>query len=106
MANREYTIKLDIAFHPGEMLEEKLQEMAMPVNSFAEQSKVPESIVRDIIHGDASISSDIAIAFEEVTKIPARLWINMQHAYDDYILAKQRPSYLTRIARLAQRAAI
>ena len=54
MANREYTIKLDIAFHPGEMLEEKLQEMAMPVNSFAEQSKVPESIVRDIIHGDAS----------------------------------------------------
>lgn len=95
-----------ICYHPGEMLQEKLQEENMSVSDFAAQSKVPEDIVRDILNGDASISSDIAIAFEQVTRIPAHLWINLQHSYDDYILKKERPSYLTRIARLANRAAV
>ncbi|MDO4822858.1 MAG: HigA family addiction module antitoxin [Bacteroidales bacterium] len=105
MANKE-CLKPWICYHPGEMLQEKLQEENMSVGDFVTRSQVPADIVRDIINGDASISSDIAIAFEQVTHIPAHLWINLQHSYDDYILKQQRPSYLSRILRLANRAAV
>ena len=106
MASKGQEIKMNWAIHPGEMLQEKLQEENMSVSEFAAKSQVPEDIVRDILNGDASISSDMAIAFEQVTRIPAHMWINLQHSYDDYILKQERPSYLTRIARLAHRAAV
>jgi len=103
MANSDMNrVTMDIAFHPGETLNEKLQEMGMSVHDFAELSKVPECMVQDIINCDVSVSSEVAIAFEQVTKIPARMWINMQHSYDDYFLAKKRSTYLDRLLHLTR----
>jgi len=104
MANNTY-IQTDVSFHPGEDLEEKLQEMQMSVEDFAKASKVPLNIVEDIINGEASISADIAIAFEQVTGIPATMWIKMQHHYDDYILSQKRSSYLERLLNLSHNVA-
>lgn len=103
MANNNLT--LDIAFHPGEDLEEKLQEMTMTVEEFAKRTLVPADIIRSIIAGETSITADMAIAFEEVTGMPADLWINLQRNYDNYIITKQRASWAERLQRLQQRAA-
>lgn len=106
MANNTTYITTDISFHPGEDLEEKLQEMEMSVKEFAEKSQVPEYMVQNIINGEESISADIAIAFENVTGIPAKMWIRSQHHYDDYILTHKRVSYLERLLKLPRVAAV
>lgn len=80
-------IKLDdFAFHPGEELEEKLQEMEMSIEEFAEQAHLDLKYVKDIIACKASITAETAVAFEMVTKIPAYLWLALQHDYDDVML--------------------
>lgn len=79
--------------------------MEMSVKEFAEKSQVPEYIVQSIINGEESISADIAIAFEAVTGIPAKMWIRSQHHYDEYILAHKRVSYLERLLKLPRRVA-
>lgn len=105
MANNTDYITTDISFHPGEDLEEKLQEMEMSVKEFAEKSQVPECIVQGIINGEESISADMAIAFETVTGIPAKMWIRSQHHYDEYILTQKRSSYLERLLGISHRVA-
>ena len=105
MKKGQYTLKPSVYFHPGEELEDKLQEMGMSIDEFAKLSMVPCNIVRCIIKGEVSVTPDIACAFEEVTKIPARVWINMQHNYDDYILEKQRSSWSERLRDFSQRVA-
>lgn len=86
MTKRQNILKPAIFFHPGEELKDKLDEMGMSVEEFAKQSTIPESVVRCVINGEVSVTADIACAFEQVTKIPARFWIRMQHNYDNYIL--------------------
>ena len=105
MANNTDYITTDISFHPGEELEEKLQEMGMTIREFAERSQVPECIVQGIINGEESISADMAIAFETVTGIPAKMWIRSQHHYDEYILSQKRSSYLERLLGMSHRVA-
>lgn len=82
--NKTEVTKLCEYFHPGEDLEEKLQEMGIGVAEFSARAQLPETIVGDIIKGEASITADIAIAFEEVTQIPAYMWLRAQHDYDEY----------------------
>lgn len=107
MANyNNEVLKLCEYFHPGEDLEEKLQEMGMDVSTFSRLANLPESIVRDIMKGEASITADVAIAFEEVTQIPAYMWLRAQHDYDEYIVSqKRKSSYITALQRLTRRAA-
>lgn len=100
MASNTDYITTDISFHPGEDLAEKLQEMDMSIKDFAEKSHVSEDIVQGIIDGDKSITLDIAIAFEAVTGIPAKMWIRSQYHYDEYILSQKRTSYMERLESL------
>ena len=73
-------------FHPGETLSEKLNEMEMTVAEFATQAGVPVFVVEAIIAGNMSITAELAMAFEQVTQIPAHYWLNAQHSYDEYLL--------------------
>lgn len=78
--------KLSIYYHPGEDLAEKLEEMQLSVSEFAQRAGLPANIIQDVIAGKESISADMAIAFEQVTQIPAHMWIDCQRDYDNYIL--------------------
>lgn len=107
MANYNNEVqKLCEYFHPGEDLDEKLQEMKMGIDEFSQLCHLPERIVRDIINGEASITADIALAFEDVTQIPASMWLRAQHDYDEYIVSKKRKSsYIAALQRFTRRAA-
>ena len=87
-----------VFFHPGTTLEEKLREMGMGIKELAERTSIPERVIWDVTNGDASISPEMAVSFEQVTHIPARLWMKSQHLYDEYVLAKRPINYLDRIS--------
>lgn len=86
-----------MAFHPGETLAEKLSEMNMSLTEFATQAGIPVFIVEAIVAGNMSITTDMALAFEQVTQIPAHYWLNAQHSYDEYILQNIASNFRVRL---------
>lgn len=69
--------------HPGRTLEEKLQEMEMSVREFAIMAARPEETIISIVRGQSPITSEYAVIFENITKIPARFWLALQRNYDE-----------------------
>jgi HTH-type transcriptional regulator/antitoxin HigA len=80
--------------HPGETLAEKLEEMEMPKNEFALRTGKPEKTIIAIVNGKSSITPDMAVQFENVTKIPANFWMNHQRGYDEYIAREKRQTVI------------
>lgn len=76
--------------HPGKTLAEKLEEMGMGPKEFALRSGKPEKTIIAVLKGDSSITPDMAVQFENVTKIPANFWMNYQRGYDEYIARDKR----------------
>lgn len=82
MSNKPFF--LDYAFHPGEMLKEKLEEMNMDVPTFARLSGLAENIIVDVISCKIPITEDIAVVLEKSTGIPTYLWVKLQHSFEEY----------------------
>ena len=70
--------------HPGATLEEKLNEMGISIKEFALRSGKPEKTIIAIIKELSSITQEMAIKFENITKIPAGFWMRNQMRYDEY----------------------
>ncbi len=79
-----------VVFHPGETLAEKLEEMGMGPKEFAVRTGKPEKTISEILNSKSSITPEMAVQFESVTKIPARFWLNRQRSYDEYMARKKR----------------
>lgn len=75
--------------HPGQTLGYKIQELGMSVKEFSIRASKPEKTVIAVIKGDSSITPDMAVAFENVTKIPAHFWMARQRKYDEAIARKK-----------------
>lgn len=69
-------------FHPGETLYEKLEEIKMDAKEFAFKVGVSEETIINVMNCESSITTELAVAFERITKIPAHFWINSQRNYD------------------------
>ena len=76
--------------HPGLTLSEKLSEMEMSVKEFAVRVSKPEKTIFAVISGNSSVTTEMAVSFESVTKIPASFWLRKQQMYDEYIVRKKR----------------
>jgi addiction module HigA family antidote len=75
---------------PGETLFEKLEEMGMGSKEFALRTGKPEKTITAVFNGKSAITADMAIQFEQVTKIPASYWLNHQRGYDEYLAREKR----------------
>ncbi len=84
-----------MAFHPGVTLSEKLKEMGMSVKEFAVRTSKPEKTIFAVISGKSSVTSDMAVAFESVTKIPAHFWLDIQRRYDEHVARQKREEQLS-----------
>jgi addiction module HigA family antidote len=71
--------------HPGTTLAEKLEEMGMEPKEFALRVGKPEKTITSVLKGDSSITLDMAVQFENVTRVPAHFWMRLQMGYDEYI---------------------
>ena len=83
-----------LAFHPGETLAEKLEELGMGPKEFGIRTGKPEKTVIAVLKGKSSITPEMAVQFEHVLKIPAHFWLNMQRNYDEFLARKQRQELL------------
>ena len=68
--------------HPGDVLKEELAERGLSANAFALKLRVPPQRIQDIVAGRRGISPETALRFEASLGTPARLWLDMQAAYD------------------------
>ncbi|WP_373514121.1 HigA family addiction module antitoxin [Persicitalea sp.] len=70
--------------HPGETLQEKLDEMGMLPKEFALQIGRSEEVVYAILGEETAITPEMAALFENVLDIPTHFWISSQDNYDAY----------------------
>ena len=96
MNTRQEDIKLAVVFPPGDMLEERLEELNLSVKEFARLCDKPDTEIQALING-GRITTDMAKTLEKVLHIPAYIWENHQVLYDNYLkrLAKERERELT-----------
>ena len=83
-----------VAYHPGETLAEKLTELGMSIKEFALRTSKPEKTIHAVIKGESAVTSDMAVAFESVTKIPAHFWLSKQRNYDEYMARLRREAMM------------
>ena len=76
--------------HPCKTLSEKLKEMGISRKEFALRTGKPEKTIIAVLKGESSITPEMAVLFENITKIPAHFWINKQARYNEYKARKQR----------------
>ncbi|HBL73435.1 MAG TPA: addiction module antidote protein, HigA family [Bacteroidales bacterium] len=88
--------------HPGETLAEKLEEMHMGPKEFALRTGKPEKTIIAVLKGESSITPDMAVQFENATRIPANFWMNHQKAYDEYIAREKNKEVINMAVPWAQ----
>ncbi len=69
---------------PSEFLKELLEEIKMTPKEFAVMTRNPVKTILAVLNGDYPITPDMAIAFEQVLRVPAHFWNEAQINYDDY----------------------
>lgn len=90
MSQKASASKLIAVHHPGVTLAEKLKETGMSVKEFAVRVSKPEKTIFAVISGSSSLTTEMAVSFEAVTKIPASFWLRKQQMYDEYVVRKKK----------------
>ncbi|MDR9397189.1 HigA family addiction module antitoxin [Pontimonas sp.] len=84
--------------HPGEVLrEEVLRDLGLSVNQCAEALGVSRVSLSRVLNARASLSPQLALRLETAGLGSARMWLDMQSAWD---LAQLRETGLPAVSRL------
>lgn len=82
MTNKIIESKDMIAFHPGQYVEELIEDYNLTQKEFAERLGISEKKLGKLVNGEESISNDIARKLAKITNISIITWLNLQNAYD------------------------
>ncbi|KEQ32213.1 addiction module antidote protein, HigA family [Streptococcus mitis] len=82
MTNKIVEYKDLIAFHPGQYVEELIEDYNVTQKEFAERLGISEMKLYKLVNGEESISNDIARKLANITNISMQTWFNLQNAYD------------------------
>jgi len=82
MVETKLTYNPDFAVHPGETLREELDMLNVSQVELAQRIGISEKHISQIIHGESSITPDMAIKLERSLGVEAELWANLQKNYD------------------------
>ena len=64
------------------ILREELEARGLSANAFALKLRVPPQRIQEIVAGRRGISPETALRLDASLGTPARLWLNMQAAYE------------------------
>jgi len=81
-AQRLVGYKAPIAIHPGEFLEDTLEEHAMSQVDLAEHIGISKKIINDIVRGRNPVSNATALKLSKVFNLPTEYWMQLQQSYD------------------------
>jgi addiction module HigA family antidote len=82
--------------HPGEVLQDLLNEAGLTVNALATALRVPANRIGGIIKGQRGITADTALRLARYFGTSAQMWVNLQAKYD---LAAAEDALASRIER-------
>ncbi|MBI3899349.1 MAG: HigA family addiction module antidote protein [Gammaproteobacteria bacterium] len=68
--------------HPGEHLQEEMDELGLNASQVAEACGVPPNRITQILNGDRGITADTALRFSLYFGTTPEFWMNLQQAYD------------------------
>lgn len=74
-----------VAFHPGYYIEEYVKNQKISEAEFAKQIGLDEEALRKLICGEIDVTQDIAAKLSVQFGTSAKLWTNLQGAYDERI---------------------
>lgn len=83
---------------PGEILEEALAERSMTQAEFARRASLSAKHVSQIVSGKASLTTEVALAFERVLSIPASFWVQLEFNHQSEIQRREESEGLNRLA--------
>jgi len=93
------------AIHPGEVLADELEEIAISPTELARQLAVPANRISQIIQGKRSITGDTALRLGHWFGMSPQFWLNLQVAYDLRIAEKLHGAEIRKLPIRAGRAA-
>jgi addiction module HigA family antidote len=85
------------AIHPGEILAEELDEIAVTPTELARQLEVPPNRITQIIQGKRAITGDTALRLGHWFGTSPQFWLNLQSAYEIRIAAEAAGKKIARL---------
>ena len=82
MSNKVVEYKELIAFHPGQYVEELIEEYNVTQKEFAERLGVSAKTVSKLVNAEESISKEMAHKLAKLSGVSMQTWLNLQNAYD------------------------
>jgi len=71
-----------IAFHPGQYVEELIEDYNVTQKEFAERLGVSAKTVSKLVNAEESISKETAHKLAKLSGVSMQTWLNLQNAYD------------------------
>lgn len=87
--------------HPGEDLQEELDERGMTGNALAMELKVTPARINQILHGKRSVTADTALRLARYFGGSAEYWLALQAAYDIKMVSLEKGKQINRDIRPA-----
>lgn len=75
-------LKTLTAFHPGEFLQEEVEERKLKKSELAKQLGLLPGHLSELFKGKRNINARLAVRLEKVLDISAEYWLGLQSAYD------------------------
>jgi addiction module HigA family antidote len=82
-------LDVDWRVHPGEMLQEALDEREMSQSYLAWATGYTPKHINQICKGHVAISAPVAVALEAELEITAEFWLSVQMHYDLHLAREQ-----------------
>ena len=75
----------------------------MGPKKFALRTGKPEKTISAILNGGSAITPDMAVQFENVTRIPAHFWMNHQRGFDEFVAREKRQAVIEQAVEWAKK---
>ena len=87
------------AIHPGDVLAEELEEIAVSPTELARQLRVPANRITQIVQGKRAITGDTALRLGHWFGTSAQFWLNLQSTYDLRVAGEAAGAEISRLPR-------
>jgi addiction module HigA family antidote len=94
-------IKFGLEVHPGEILQEQMEELGLSANALAAQLGVPANRISAIVRGARGITADTALRLGKFFGQTPEFWMNLQRTYDLVVAERHIGDELKRIRRVS-----
>ena len=75
-------LRTPVAFHPGELLLEEIEERKLEKTEFAKSIGIQPGNLSELFKGKRHINARLAVKLESVLGVSAEYWLGLQSAYN------------------------